>query len=157
MASRLSFQCPLDPQKRNPDMRSLLFSKVLVNEPLQVTQQGPYGESCPPAEPSFTRPPGSLVKEPSLQVPLIELFRRELPACRAFLYTSSRVPSKGTIPPRSPHRAPSERYAPFLELSFLHLSTSPGYEPPSRIPIGAPMERDAHLQSLPLRVLQGPQ
>ena len=58
------------------------------------------------------------------------------------------VPSKGPPLPGSLHRAPSERDAPFLEPSFIHHSTSPVYEPPSRFLSGAPMERDARLQSL---------
>jgi len=70
--------------------------------------------------------------------------------CVSFGFTS-----KGALPPGSPHRAPSERDAPFLESSFIHLSTSPVYEPPSRFPSGAPMERDAGLQSLPIHILQG--
>jgi len=51
--------------------------------------------------------------------------------------------SFGAFPPGSPHIAPSERDAPFLEPSFIHLSTSPVYEPPSRFPSRAPMGRDA--------------
>ena len=65
--------------------------------------------------------------------------------------------SKGALPPGSPHRAPSERDAPFLESSFSHLSTSPIYKPPSRFLSGAPMERYARLQSLCVHILQGPQ
>jgi hypothetical protein len=38
---RLNFECSLGPLKRNPDMHSLFLSKVPVNEPLQVPQQGP--------------------------------------------------------------------------------------------------------------------
>jgi len=75
---------------------------------------------------------------------------------RALLSISFGVTSKEAPPPGSPHKAPSE-IAPFLETSFIHLSTSLVYKPPSRFPIGAPMERDAHLQSLPLHILQGPQ
>ena len=49
--------------------------------------------------------------------------------------------SKGAPrPPGFPHRAPSEKYAPFLEPSFSHLSTSPVYEPPSGFHSGAPIE-----------------
>ena len=73
------------------------------------------------------------------------------------LIISFGVTSKGALPPGSPHRAPTERDAPFLEPSSIHLSTSPVYEHPPRFPIGAPMERDARLQSLPLHILQGPQ
>ena len=43
---------------------------------------------------------------------------REMPVSRAFLYTSSRVPSKGSLPSGSPHRAPTEKDAPFLEPSL---------------------------------------
>ena len=66
-------------------------------------------------------------------------------------------PVKEPSPPGSPHRAPSERDNPFLDPSFIHLSTSPLYEPPSRFPNGAPMERDSRLQSLFLHNLLGPQ
>ena len=54
--------------------------------------------------------------------------------------------SKGASPPGSPHRAPSERDAPFLEPSYILLSTSPVYEPPSRSQRG-PYE-DPRLRSL---------
>ena len=60
------------------------------------------------------------------------------------------VTSKGALLPGSPHRVPLERDAPFLEQSFIHLATSPAYQPSSRFPIGAPMERDPRHQSLPL-------
>jgi len=40
--------------------------------------------------------------------------------------------------------------------SFIHLSTTPVYETPSRFPSEAPMEKDARIQSLPLHILQGP-
>ena len=66
-------------------------------------------------------------------------------------------PPKGTLPPGSPHRAPSEKDALFPEPSFIHLSKSLVNEPPSKFTSGAPMERDACLQSLPLNDLQGPQ
>ena len=62
---------------------------------------------------------------------------RERPVSRAFLNISSRVPSKEALPRGPPHWA-----------SFIHLSKSPVDEPPSRFSCGAPMERDAHLQSL---------
>jgi len=72
------------------------------------------------------------------QVPLRHngaAMEREMPVSRAFLNISSRVPSNGA-PPQGPlHWAPSEIDAAFLE-------------PPSRFPSRAPMERDAHLQSL---------
>ena len=55
------------------------------------------------------------------------------------------VPSNGGIPLGFPYRAPSERDATLLESSFIHLSKSLVYEPPSRLPSGTPMERDALL------------
>jgi hypothetical protein len=75
---------------------------------------------------------------------------------KALLSISFGVTTKGSLLPGSPQRALSERDAPFLEPSFIHLSTSPVYEPTSRFPSGAPLERDARLQSLPLHILQGP-
>ena len=67
---------------------------------------------------------------------------------RALLSISLWVTSKGAPTLGSPHRAPSERVAAFLEPSFIHLSMSLLYEPPSRFPSGPPMEWDACLQSL---------
>jgi len=49
--------------------------------------------------------------------------------------------------PRSPHRAPIERDAPFLEPSFIHLYKSLVNELPSRFPSGAPMDRDTRHRS----------
>ena len=46
------------------------------------------------------------------------------------------VPSKGAIPPGSPYRALSERDAPLLEPSFIHLAKSPVYEPLPGSPAG---------------------
>jgi len=66
-----------------------------------------------------------------------------------FLYITFRVPSKGAPPPSSPHRAPIERYAPFPEPSFNYLSEFWANRP--RHLSGAPMERDACLQSLLLK------
>jgi len=84
---------------------------------------------------------------------------REVPVSRAFLYITSRVPSKGALPPGTPHRAPSEREtdATLLEPSFIHLSKSLVNEPTSRFPIGAHMDRDALIQSFLVHILQSPQ
>jgi len=87
---------------------------------------GPYGNRRLFPEPHLTYPSGSPVKEPSLQVPLIELPQRE-----------------------------RERYS--VSEPPIHLSKSLVYEPPSRVPSGAPMERDACFQSLLLHNLQVPQ
>jgi len=70
---------------------------------------------------------------------------KQTPISRALLGISFGVPSKEALPPGSPHRALTETDAPFPEPSFIHLSKSPVYEPPSRFSSGAPMERDARL------------
>jgi hypothetical protein len=79
-----------------------------------------------------------------------------MPVSRAFFYITFRFPSKGTLPPGSLHRAPTQGDAPFLEPSFIHLSKPLLNEPSSRFPSGAPMERDACLQSLPVHKFKGP-
>ena len=72
---------------------------------------------------------------------------KQMPISRALLGTSFGVPSKGALPPGSPLRAPSLRGVLFPDPFFICLSKSPAYESPSRFTSGAPMERDAHLQS----------
>ena len=57
---------------------------------------------------------------------------------------------------------PSQRHAPPLEPSFIHLSKSPIYEPPPtyQVPLswkGAPMERAARIWRLSQHIFQGPQ
>ena len=65
---------------------------------------------------------------------------------------SLRVLSIRAFPSGSPHRAPTDRDAPFTERSFtLSVSKSPVNEPHSRFPSEAPMERAASFQSLLLR------
>ena len=82
---------------------------------------------------------------------------KQLPNSRALLIISFSVTSKGALPLGSPHRAPTERDTPFPEPSFICLSKYLVNEPPSRFPSGAPMERNACLQNLPVHNLQGPQ
>jgi len=79
----------------------------------------------------------------------------EMPVSRAFFYISFRVPSKGPPPIQVPLTELQQRDAPFLEPFSIHLSKSQVNEPPSRFPSGAPMERDARLQSLAVHNLQG--
>ena len=151
-------------------MHSLFLSKVSVNKPLQALQQGPYRESCPFSRPFFYTTPKFRIKIPLPK----EIFpfpqrpqERSIPPCSpkvgplwkqtsisiSLLSISFRVTSNGALFPGSPHGAPTERDAPFLEPSFIHL-TLPVYEPPSRFPSGTSMERDACLQSLPLHIFQ---
>jgi len=61
---------------------------------LHVPQKwGPYGNRCPFPEPYLAYPSRSPVKEPSLQVTLIELPRERCPTPRALLHSSLKVPS----------------------------------------------------------------
>jgi hypothetical protein len=141
---------PLQVPNRAPMERATLYRaffyislkfliKISLNTEIFPLFQRPYERSIPPCSPKA----GPLWKQTSI--------------ARALLSISVGVTSKGALPPDSPHRAPSERDTPFLEPSFIHLSMSLEYKPPSRFPSGAPLERDAHLQSLPLHILQGPQ
>jgi len=59
-----------------------------------------------------------------------------MPLTRAFLYITFRVPSKGALPPGSPHRAPVGRDTPFPEPSFNYLSAFPVNGSPPRVPAG---------------------
>jgi len=62
---------------------------------------------------------------------------REMPVSRAFFYITFRFPSKEALPPGSPHRAPTERDASFLDPSFIHLLKSLVNEPTPGCPIVA--------------------
>jgi len=105
---------------------------------------------------NFTLLSKALGKERPCTFPKTGPLWKQLLISRALLSISFSVPSKGALPPGSPHRAPTERDAPFPEPSYI-LSKYLVNEPPSRFPSRATMERDARLQSLPLHNLQGPQ
>jgi hypothetical protein len=77
---------------------------------------------------------------------------KQTPISRALLSIYFGVSCKGALPSGSPHGAPSERDVPFLEPYFIHFPKSPVSESSSRFPRGAPIERDASLQSLHLHV-----
>ena len=130
--------------------------------PSSFPNGGPYGESCPFPEPSFTCFLNSSIKFLVIKryfTLLSKTLRKERPSVfpetsplwkqtsisRALLGISYGVPSKGALPPGSPHRVHTETDAPFPEPFFIHLSKSPVYESPSRFPSGAPMETDACL------------
>jgi hypothetical protein len=57
---------------------------------------------------------------------------KQTPISRAILSISFGFLSKSALPPGSPHRALSERDAPFLEPFFIPLLKSPVYEHHSR-------------------------
>jgi len=60
-----------------------------------------------------------------------------------------------TLPPNSPYRDAVERDAPFPEHLYPSIEVPSKPSPPPCSPMGAPMERDAHFQNLPLHI-QGP-
>jgi len=80
---------------------------------------------------------------------------------RALLYISFSPPSKGAPLLQVPLIELLQRQMLCLsEPSFVHFSKSlvnkPPPPPPVGSPFGAPVESDAHFQSLPLHFLQGP-
>jgi hypothetical protein len=94
--------------------------KPRQTNPLYVSQKGPYREGGPPT--------GHF----------------------AYLSKTSsfRFPNEGAFP-EAPSMEPLERAMPHPQNPFIQLSKSPVDRPSSRFPkSGAPMKRDAHLQSL---------
>ena len=216
-------------------MHFFLSKSPSKRTPSMLPSRGPYGDSCLFTGPFFYISLKFLIKIP-LNTEIFPFYqrsyKRSIPPCspkvgplwkqapisQALFSVSFGVPSKGVLPPGFPHRAPSERGAPFLKPSYIPLSKSPVYEPPSsqqdpygnrcsyppgspakellsrfpsqsslrerereretlhfqipsfihlskplvnkppsRFPSGAPMNRDACLQSLPLHNLLDPQ
>ena len=148
-----------------PLLKNYFFlSKALGKEhPSMFPKEwGPYGNRHPFPEPYLAYPSGSPVKEPSLQVPIIELPQRdtsplpgspmgplwrEMPISRAFLYISSRVP-ESSPPSMFPSQTSLIERCP-ISRSHLHPSLEvPGKWAPSKFPSGALMARDARPQSL---------
>jgi hypothetical protein len=122
---------------------SFLFSqKSQQTNPLQVSQQGPYGEGGPFTGhfvyPSKTSSFGSPVKEPSLKVPLMESLAERCPTTRALLHSSIKVPGIRTPPPipGSPwmERGPHGERCPYPETFLTYLPGSPVKELPPRPP-----------------------
>jgi len=96
------------------------------------------------------------VNEPPSGSPAGPLWRGR-PVYRAFFLSLNklifRVPQYRNPPPRFSSWNPSQRDAPPLEPSFIHLSKTPVYQPPPtyQVPLGwkvAPMERDARIRRL---------
>jgi len=127
-------------------MHSLFLSNGSVNEPLQIPQQGPM-ERAALLQGHFYISLKFLMKVPlnkkfipSLKGPRKASLWKQTSISRSLLSIFSGSPVKDPPPLGSPHRAPSDRAVPFLEPFFIHLSTWPVYEPPSRFSSGAPME-----------------
>ena len=135
-----------------PEPSFICLSKGPVNEPPPVSLRGgPYGESCPFPEPShtclthssikvllikkiFTLLLKALGKERPPIISKIGALWKQTSISRALFGISFGVPRKGAFPPGSPHRAPTERDAPFPEPSLIHISKFPVYEPPFTFP-----------------------
>jgi hypothetical protein len=80
---------------------------------LQFPQRGPYGQRCPLTQHFYISLDISLyLKGPKKRVAPMETDAHS----RALFNISFRVPSKGALPPGSPHGVPLERYALFLVL-----------------------------------------
>jgi len=95
--------------------------------------------------------------------PIIVLAKPSLAKCLRFplLSTIKEMLHFQSLPlcvSQSPQRGPTDREAPFPEPSFIcFLESMVKKPPPLRFPNEAPMEIDAHLQSPPLHILQGPE
>ena len=71
-------------------------------------------------------------------------------------YIACRVPSKGALPPNSPHRAPIERERHSIYRALFYcFSKSLVNEHTFRFSNGAPIERGAHFQGLPFTYSSG--
>jgi hypothetical protein len=96
---------------------TLLLKALGKEHPPMFPKMGLYGNRRPFPEPYMTYPSGSPVKEPSLQVPLIELPQTERLCSRALLHSSFKVPGI-----RAPfyvlQRSPYGERCPFPEPSF---------------------------------------
>jgi hypothetical protein len=68
---------------------------------------------------NFTLLSKVLGKERPCMFPKTGPLWKQLPISRALLSISFSVPSKGALSPGSPHRAPTERDAPFPEPSYI--------------------------------------
>jgi len=119
-------------KKKNPDMHSLFLSKIPVNEPFKVPQQGLYGDSRPFTRPflhipqiPYKIPPNkeiySSLKGPRKGASLRVLQKQgsygNTSISRALLSTSLGITSKGALLTGSPHLNLSDRDAPFLQPS----------------------------------------
>ena len=112
-----------------------LIKVLLIKTKFHHSLEGPCREVSPP--PMFPKM-GPLWKQTTISGALLSL--------------SFGDPSKGALPPVSPHTAVTERAGPFPQPSFIYLLKSLVYEPTSRFPSGAPIERKALLH-----ILQGHQ
>jgi len=102
---------------------------------------------APFLEPSFIHLSTFAVYEPPSRFPCGAPIERDA-RLQILFYVSSRFPSNEVPPPGSPSQSSLRERHSTLRAPFIHLSKNLVNEPPSRFPSGAPMERDARLQSL---------
>ena len=122
--------------KRNPDMRSLFLSKVPVNEPLQIPQRGPYGESCP-----LTRP-------------FLHIY--QIPYKIKKFIPSLKEPRKGASLHVPQKRGSYGNRRPFPEPYLAYLSGSPVKEPSFQVPLPELPRREMHHSKSPPFIFQRP-
>ena len=130
---------------------------------LQVPLNGaPIEREAPSAEPRFNSlskfpvnghihslsPPPYVLLDPQKEAPPQRSSHKERCSHSGALHSCFGFPGKGALP-EAPSMEPLERAIPHPQSPFIQLSKSPVDEPSSRFPkSGAPMKRDAHLQSL---------
>ena len=112
-------------------MHFLFLSKVPVNVPPPGSPTAPLQRKLPiyRNEEIFPFFQWSQARSVPSCSPKVGPLRKHMPISSALLSISFGVPSKGALLSGSPHRASSERDAPLLEPSFIHLS-NPRYMSP---------------------------
>ena len=136
--------------------------------------RGPYGESCPFPEPSFTCLSNSTIKvllikryftllskalgkERPPMFPKTGPLWKQTPVSRTLLSIPFGVPSKGALSPGSPHRGPTETDAPFPEPYLAYPSGSPVKEPYLQVPlIEVPQRQTLRFQNPSSFIFQSP-
>jgi len=124
---------------------SFIFQSPWYRSPFYVPQRSPCGERCPSPKPSFTHSPGSAVKEPPLQVPLIGLLQREIPhswSPLSFIFQSPWYRS----PFYDPQRSPCGERCPSPKPSFTHPPGSAVKEPPLQVPLAELPQRETFVK-----------
>jgi len=137
-------------------MFSSCLSKVLANEPLQVPQQGPYGEGGPLTGHFAYLSKTSSYGFPSPKVPLLESFAESYPTTRALLHSSIKVPGI-RAPPLPAYQVPLDWKWASTKMpvsgDFLNISSrvpSEGAPPPRPPPRSLFRERDTSSTEPPL-------
>ena len=130
------------PPHRTPTDRDAPFlehffihlSKSSAYKPTSMFSNGcPYVEIRPFPQPSFTCLSNSSIKVRLINKGFHPSFEGPRKGASPHIPQKG-VPSKRALAPVSPHRAHTDRAAPFPEPHFIHLSNSPGIRAPPRFP-----------------------